>query len=84
MNDYVHYPIKIRLLLLSRFFFLTIIQTKHFKLFCLKPSMQIGAEIFKKALSYPARQIAKNAGVNGSVVVEKVISQRCIILLRVY
>ncbi|KAK3421782.1 hypothetical protein EUGRSUZ_G02400 [Eucalyptus grandis] len=35
---------------------------------------KIGAEIFKKALSYPARQIAKNAGVNGSVVVEKVLS----------
>lgn len=34
--------------------------------------LQIGAEIFKRALSYPARQIAKNAGVNGSVVVEKV------------
>lgn len=33
---------------------------------------QIGAEIFKKALSYPAKLIAKNAGVNGSVVVEKV------------
>nr|XP_011462961.1 PREDICTED: chaperonin 60 subunit beta 4, chloroplastic isoform X2 [Fragaria vesca subsp. vesca] len=33
---------------------------------------KIGAEIFKKALSYPAKLIAKNAGVNGSVVVEKV------------
>ncbi|GMJ04579.1 chaperonin-60beta4 [Hibiscus trionum] len=34
---------------------------------------QIGAEIFKKALSYPTKLIAKNAGVNGSVVVEKVL-----------
>lgn len=33
---------------------------------------QIGADIFKRALSYPAKQIAKNAGVNGSIVVEKV------------
>ncbi|KAK8508009.1 hypothetical protein V6N11_073520 [Hibiscus sabdariffa] len=36
---------------------------------------QIGAEIFKKALSYPTKLIAKNAGVNGSVVVEKVLSE---------
>ncbi|XP_023762044.1 chaperonin 60 subunit beta 4, chloroplastic isoform X2 [Lactuca sativa] len=35
---------------------------------------KIGAGIFKKALEYPARQIAKNAGVNGSVVIEKVLS----------
>ncbi|XP_076927163.1 ruBisCO large subunit-binding protein subunit beta, chloroplastic-like [Bidens hawaiensis] len=35
---------------------------------------KIGAEIFKRALEYPARQIAKNAGVNGSVVIEKVLS----------
>lgn len=34
--------------------------------------IKIGAGIFKKALEYPARQIAKNAGVNGSVVIEKV------------
>lgn len=34
--------------------------------------MQIGAEIFKRALSYPVKLIAKNAGVNGSVVVENV------------
>ncbi|CAN6727567.1 unnamed protein product [Malus baccata var. baccata] len=33
---------------------------------------KIGAEIFKRALSYPVKLIAKNAGVNGSVVVEKV------------
>lgn len=35
---------------------------------------KIGAEIFKRALSYPARQIAKNAGTNGSVVIEKILS----------
>ncbi|TYI46582.1 hypothetical protein E1A91_D13G116600v1 [Gossypium mustelinum] len=34
---------------------------------------KIGAEIFKRALSYPTKLIAKNAGVNGSVVVEKVL-----------
>ncbi|KAK1553166.1 hypothetical protein Q3G72_029962 [Acer saccharum] len=36
--------------------------------------MQIGAEIFKRALSYPTKLIAKNAGVSGNVVVEKVRS----------
>ncbi|XP_061340699.1 chaperonin 60 subunit beta 4, chloroplastic [Gastrolobium bilobum] len=35
---------------------------------------KIGAEIFKRALSYPARMIAKNAGVNGNVVIYKVLS----------
>ncbi|KAJ7953992.1 ruBisCO large subunit-binding protein subunit beta, chloroplastic [Quillaja saponaria] len=35
---------------------------------------KIGADIFRKALSYPARLIAKNAGVNGNVVVDKVLS----------
>ncbi|XP_062149913.1 chaperonin 60 subunit beta 4, chloroplastic [Alnus glutinosa] len=35
---------------------------------------KIGAEIFKRALRYPARLIAKNAGVNGNVVIEKVLS----------
>ncbi|KAK3222722.1 hypothetical protein Dsin_009747 [Dipteronia sinensis] len=35
---------------------------------------KIGAEIFKRALSYPTKLIAKNAGVSGSVVVEKVLS----------
>ncbi|XP_021897850.1 chaperonin 60 subunit beta 4, chloroplastic isoform X2 [Carica papaya] len=35
---------------------------------------KIGAEIFKKALSYPARLIAKNAGINGNVVIQKVLS----------
>ncbi|XP_070043585.1 chaperonin 60 subunit beta 4, chloroplastic isoform X3 [Nicotiana tomentosiformis] len=35
---------------------------------------KIGADIFKRALSYPAKQIAKNAGVNGNIVVEKILS----------
>ncbi|KAI5436363.1 hypothetical protein KIW84_022731 [Lathyrus oleraceus] len=35
---------------------------------------KIGAEIFKRALSYPTRMIAKNAGVNGNVVIDKVLS----------
>lgn len=35
---------------------------------------KVGAEIFRRALSYPSKLIAKNAGVNGSVVVEKVLS----------
>ncbi|XP_011655734.2 chaperonin 60 subunit beta 4, chloroplastic isoform X3 [Cucumis sativus] len=32
----------------------------------------VGAEIFKRALSYPTKLIARNAGVNGSVVIDKV------------
>lgn len=36
-------------------------------------NFQVGADIVKKALSYPLKLIAKNAGVNGSVVSEKVI-----------
>jgi chaperonin GroEL len=35
---------------------------------------KVGADIVKRALSYPMKLIAKNAGVNGSVVVEKVLS----------
>lgn len=35
---------------------------------------QAGADIVKRALSYPLKLIAENAGVNGSVVVEKVLS----------
>lgn len=34
--------------------------------------LQVGADIVKRALSYPLKLIAKNAGVNGSVVSEKV------------
>lgn len=35
---------------------------------------KVGADIVKRALSYPLKLIAENAGVNGSVVVEKVLS----------
>ncbi|KAG5051607.1 hypothetical protein AAZX31_02G119000 [Glycine max] len=35
---------------------------------------QIGAEIFRRALSYPTRMIAKNAGLNGNVIIDKVLS----------
>lgn len=39
---------------------------------CLPLFLQIGADIFKRALSYPSKLIAENAGINGDVVVEKV------------
>ncbi|XVF00101.1 hypothetical protein REPUB_Repub03eG0256400 [Reevesia pubescens] len=35
---------------------------------------KVGADIVRRALSYPLKLIAKNAGVNGSVVSEKVLS----------
>nr|GMD27357.1 chaperonin 60 subunit beta 4, chloroplastic [Ipomoea batatas] len=35
---------------------------------------KIGAEIFKRALAYPIRQISQNAGVNGNVIIEKILS----------
>lgn len=38
-------------------------------------TLQVGSEIVRRALSYPLKLIAKNAGVNGSVVVEKVCNQ---------
>jgi hypothetical protein len=34
---------------------------------------RVGAEIIRKALAYPLRLIASNAGVNGSVVMQKVL-----------
>jgi chaperonin GroEL (HSP60 family) len=34
---------------------------------------QVGAEIVRRALSYPLKLIANNAGVNGSVVQQKVL-----------
>ncbi|KAK4784956.1 hypothetical protein SAY86_001645 [Trapa natans] len=36
--------------------------------------LQVGAHIAKNALSYPRKLVAKNAGVNGSVVSEKILS----------
>jgi chaperonin GroEL len=38
----------------------------------LEPDQQIGVDIIKRALEEPIRQIANNAGIEGSVVVEKV------------
>ncbi|KAL0380684.1 UNVERIFIED_CONTAM: Chaperonin 60 subunit beta 4, chloroplastic [Sesamum angustifolium] len=35
---------------------------------------RIGADILKRALAYPTRQIAKNAGVNGNTVINKILS----------
>ncbi|KAM0941842.1 putative chaperonin Cpn60/TCP-1 family, groEL-like equatorial domain superfamily [Dioscorea sansibarensis] len=35
---------------------------------------KIGADIFKHALSYPSKLIVKNAGMNGSVIVEKLLT----------
>ncbi|NGX28946.1 MAG: 60 kDa chaperonin 1 [Candidatus Anoxychlamydiales bacterium] len=35
---------------------------------------RIGAEIIKKSLSYPLRQIAKNAGVEGSLIIQKALT----------
>lgn len=34
---------------------------------------QMGADIIRRALTYPLKLIAHNAGVNGSVVMQKVI-----------
>jgi chaperonin GroEL len=34
---------------------------------------QIGVEIIRKALEYPIRQIAENAGFEGSIVVDKIV-----------
>jgi len=40
--------------------------------FTLEGEEGVGVEIVKKALKYPLRQIAENAGLDGGVVVEKV------------
>ena len=37
---------------------------------------QVGAEIVKKALTYPLKLIAENAGTNGSVVMQRVIDSQ--------
>ena len=39
------------------------------------PDQQVGVNIVKKAIERPARQIAKNAGVDGSVIVGKLLEQ---------
>jgi len=41
----------------------------------LEGDQQIGVEIIKKSLEAPTKQIAKNAGYEGSVIVEKLISK---------
>ncbi len=42
----------------------------------LKGDVKIGAEIILRSLSYPLRQIAENAGKEGSIVVQKVASMK--------
>ncbi len=42
----------------------------------LKGDVRIGAEIILKTLSYPLRQIAENAGKEGSLIVQKVASMK--------
>ncbi|XP_057477663.1 chaperonin 60 subunit beta 4, chloroplastic-like [Actinidia eriantha] len=50
------------------------LKVDHIKESLENEEQKIGAEIFRRALVYPIRQIAKNSGVNGNVVVEKVLS----------
>lgn len=38
--------------------------------------IKVGVEIIKKSVSYPLRQIAENAGMEGSIVVQKVLSMK--------
>ncbi|XAR65342.1 hypothetical protein NMG60_11009431 [Bertholletia excelsa] len=51
------------------------LKVDHIKELLENEEQKIGAEIFRRALAYPIRQIAKNAGVNGNVVIEKVLSK---------
>src|SRR5207248_9566925 len=37
----------------------------------LEPDMQVGVEIFKRALEEPTRQLVNNAGLEGSVIVQE-------------
>ena len=39
------------------------------------PDQQVGVNIVKKAIERPARQIAKNAGVDGSIIIGKLLEQ---------
>ena len=45
-------------------------------------ALQVGADIVKRSLSYPLKLIAKNAGVNGSVVSEKVQHLIAVFIIR--
>lgn len=47
-------------------------QAEEYKLSLTQEEQKLGADIIKKALAYPLRLIANNAGVNGSVVMQKV------------
>jgi len=38
--------------------------------------VKVGIEIIKKAISYPLRQIAENAGTEGSIIVQKVLGMK--------
>jgi len=40
------------------------------------PEEQVGVDIVKKAIQYPLRQLASNAGKEGSLVVEKVLAEK--------
>lgn len=42
----------------------------------LKGDVKIGAEIILRSLSYPLRQIAENAGKEGSIIVQKVLAMK--------
>ena len=48
-------------------------QVDGFKATLQDEEQKLGADIIRKALSYPLRLIASNAGVNGSVVIQKVL-----------
>jgi len=37
---------------------------------------QIGVDILRRALRYPAKQLAENAGLNGDIVVERVLGEK--------
>jgi len=39
----------------------------------LNPDQKVGADIVRRALEYPVRQIAENAGFEGSIVVNKIL-----------
>eukprot|EP00983_Pelagomonas_calceolata_P132719 1161900-Pelagomonas_calceolata.AAC.2 len=52
--------------------FIPWIVAEEFKQTLDQDEQKLGADIIKKALAYPLRLIANNAGVNGSVVMSKV------------
>src|SRR5205823_14378792 len=40
------------------------------------PDQKVGIDIVRKALSWPARQIAENAGADGSIIVGKLLDSK--------